>query len=392
MLTEALMEEMLAKPVGPAIASRQPQVDDFTTEVTISGNTATVEIRDEDGTVNEGTAAKYLEEEGLSVGDWEVTHFRKIKYGAGLESVRFSYRRIGTQSFDRKVAIDELLEQVRDYVPVDVRPTGSHGFLVLIGDMQFGKIDGDGPAGTLARTIRAINLAAERLLQYRKLFDIGHVHIAWLGDHIEGFVSQGGANVWRTPLTLTEQIRLTRRVMLHALKVFAPLASTISMAAVPGNHGEPVRFEGTGVTRYDDSHDTEALIAVADVAAEFPEKFGHVKFYVPDTDELIVMTEVAGTIIAHHHGHKWRPGKHFDWWEKQAFNRESPMHVADLLVAGHLHHEHVESSGNRDYWGISALESESTWFRHIKGVGGCPGIHVGITRDGNTSVRESIKL
>ena len=390
-MSDELLEELLAKPVGPAIPTRKSKVEDFTKEVSISGSTAEVELKD-DGNVNEGTALDFLVKEGQHPDDWEVTHFRRIEYGQGLTSVRFSFKRVGNHSALREQNIDELLASIEDYQPVSVRPQGDHGFLVLIGDMQFGKIDGDGPAGTVARTIRAINEAADRLERYRLLFDIGHVHIAWLGDHIEGFVSQGGANVWRTPLTLTEQIRLTRRVMLHALKVFSPLAERVTMAAVPGNHGEPVRFQGTGTTRYDDSHDTESLIAVKDTADTFPEAFGHVEFYVPDTDELIVMVDVAGTIIAHHHGHKWRPGKQFDWWEGQAFNRDSAMHVADLLVAGHLHHEHFETNGSRDYWGINALESESTWFRHARGIGGAPGIHVGITKGGHTTVRESIKL
>jgi metallophosphoesterase superfamily enzyme len=69
--------------------------------------------------------------------------------------------------------------------------------------------------------------------------------------------------------------------MLHALTLFAPLARRASMAAVPGNHGEAVRFAGKGVTRYDDSHDIESLLAVHDAASLNPEAFGHVEFYVP---------------------------------------------------------------------------------------------------------------
>jgi hypothetical protein len=164
------------------------------------------------------------------------------------------------------------------------------------------------------------------------------------------------------------------------------------MAAVPGNHGEPVRFEGTGVTRYDDSHDTEALIAVADAAEMLPDLFGHVDFFVPDTDELIVMTEVAGTLLAHHHGHKWKPGKHFEWWQEQAFDERSPMHMANVLIAGHLHHEEYDTWGHRAYWGLNALESESTWFRHNKGAGGAPAANVGIVKDGRVLVRETIHL
>ena len=69
--------------------------------------------------------------------------------------------------------------------------------------------------------------------------------------------------------------------MLRALTLFVPLAARVSMAAVPGNHGEAVRFAGKGVTRYDDSHDTEALIAVADAAALNPAAFGHGEFTSP---------------------------------------------------------------------------------------------------------------
>lgn len=387
-MNEELLSELLSKPVGPDIANRGKKVEDFTREVVIAKNTAEIEVALDEVDVNEGTALRFLEDEGLTPEEWEVTHFRKIEYGADMKSVRFSYRRRQAAGM-APLALDEILAELSDYTPVSVLPTGSHGYLVLIGDMQFGKIDGDGVAGTVQRTIDCINRAADTLLMYRHLYDIGHVHIAWLGDHIEGFVSQGGANTWRTQLTLNEQIRLTRRVMLHALKTFAPLAERLTMAAVPGNHGEPVRFQGTGITRYDDSHDTESLIAVADAAEMIP-GFEHVDFYVPATDELTVVTEVAGTVVAHHHGHKWRPNKHFDWWKGQSFNRDSAMHVADLLVAGHLHHEHIEADGDRLFIGTAAMESDSTWFRHNTGTGGAPGLIVAITKDGQTPIKQTI--
>ena len=80
----------------------------------------------------------------------------------------------------------------------------------------------------------------------------------------------------RTQLTLTEQVRLTRRVMLRALTTFAPLAERVTMTAVPGAHGEAVRLVGGGATPHDDSHDTESLIAVHDAVALHPEAFARV--------------------------------------------------------------------------------------------------------------------
>ncbi|MDH6462028.1 hypothetical protein M2302_002203 [Micromonospora sp. A200] len=396
-MTEHLLEELLAKPVGPAIPARTTDPErDFTRQVEVTGDVAAVTVRGPQGEVTEDAAVAHLRAQGLDPSAWVATGFRSSEWtmasGETGVSTRFTFARAGSAEADRP-NLDELFSAIKPYEGLlhENRPTGDHGFIVALGDMQFGKIDGDGVEGTLNRTIDCLNKAADLLCEYQSRFDIGHVHIAWLGDHIEGFQSQGGANVWRTPLTLNEQIRLTRRVMLHALTTFAPMTGKVSMAAVPGNHGEAVRFVGKGVTRYDDSHDTESLIAVADAAALNPEAFGHVGFFVPQTDELTVVLDVAGTVVAHAHGHQWRAGKHFEWWRGQAFNRSSAMHQADLLLAGHLHHEHVDSDGPRTFLQPPAMESESTWWRHAKGTTGAPGLIVAVTKDGQTNIKEVVR-
>lgn len=411
--SEDLLAELLAKPVGKPPKQRALADGDLTRELEVQGDRLVVSISDKVGTVTETKARSFIREEGLNPDEWEIANWYKGKYGNhelvvddngdpvldafgvqverySMETVKYHFKKVSQEAVRARLCVDEALAILQDHQPVAVRPAGSHGFLVLIGDMQFGKIDGDGVAGTLQRTIDCLQRAADALLMYRQIVDIGHVHVAWLGDHIEGFVSQGGANAWRTNLPLNEQIRLTRRVMLYALKLFAPLAERVSMAAVPGNHGEPVRFQGTGITRYDDSHDTEALIAVKDAADLMPEAFGHVEFYVPDTDELIVTVEVAGTIVAHSHGHKHRVGRHFEWWRGQAFARDSAMHMVDLLVEGHLHHEHIETDGTRTFIQVPSMESESTWFKHTSGTSGNPGLIVAITKDGHTPIKHAI--
>lgn len=394
-MTDPLLEELLAKPVGPAIPARQTARDrDLTRQIEVSGDVAAVTVRGTVGEVTEDAALQHLREQNLDPAWWEPTGFRSSQWtmpnGDTGVSTRYTFNRADCTDPARP-ALDELIAEIARHDPNPVRPDGDHGFLVLLGDMQFGKLDGDGVEGALRRTVGCLNRAADLLVEYRKRFDIGHVHLGWLGDHIEGFVSQGGANTWRTPLTLNDQIRLTRRVMLHALGLFAPLAERVSMAAVPGNHGEAVRFSGKGVTRYDDSHDTESLIAVHDAANLNPAAFGHVEFYVPETDELTVVLDIAGTVVAHAHGHQWRPGKHFDWWKGQAFNKASALHQADLLVAGHLHHEHIDSDGWRQYIQPPAMESESTWWRHANGTGGAPGLIVALTRGGQTNIKEVVR-
>lgn len=395
-MPDDLVGELLAKPVGSNAPTRRPDPDKiFTRQIEVDGDTAAVTVRGPAEEVTEGEAADVLRRRGLDPGDWVNTGFRTSEWTmfGGKEglSTRWTFARRGSAAAAGRPPLDELLAAIETYVPTGTAPTGEHGLLVLMGDFQFGKIDGDGVEGTLTRTIEGINAAAERVALYRKLYDIGPIHLGFLGDHIEGFQSQGGANVWRTQLTLSEQIRLTRRVMLHALLTFAPLTTRLTMAAVPGNHGETARFAGKGVTRHDDSHDTESLIAVADAAALSPDKFGHVQFYVPKTDELTVVTEVAGTVVAHAHGHQWRPGKHFDWWKGQAFDPASAMHDAHLLVAGHLHHEHVDTDGYRTFIQPPSMESESTWWKLAKGTPGAPGLIVAITKDGATPIKEVVR-
>jgi hypothetical protein len=396
-----LLDGLLAKPIGPTVAARATDPEkDFTKQIEVNGDDAAVTVRGETFEENEGAALSALEKQGLNPSEWTVTGLRSSEWtmanGDLGVSTRFSFaRKCATVTSDRP-ALDELLAAIDSTPPAEpvtlaVKNGEGHTFIVAIGDMQFGKIDGDGVEGTLQRTIDCLNRAAERLAEYRLRFNITHVHVAWLGDHIEGFVSQGGANTWRTQLTLNEQIRLTRRVMLHALLVFAPLCERLTMAAVPGNHGEAVRFMGKGVTRYDDSHDTESLIAVKDAVDLNPERFGHVEFFVPDTDELTVVVECSGTVVAHAHGHQWRPGKALEWWKGQAFSRSSAMHQADLLLAGHLHHEHVESDGTRTFIQVPSMESESTWFRHAKGSSGAPGLMVLVTKDGETNTKEVVR-
>ncbi|WP_329793912.1 hypothetical protein V1227_19075 [Lentzea sp. DG1S-22] len=394
-MADSLTEQLLAKPVGPAIPPRAANPErDFTRAVEVSGDTAEVVVRS-DVEVDESAAANFLREKGEDPALWEVTGFRSSEWtmasGETGISTRYSFARRGTAASTERPPLDELFSEIRVQKPTANRADGDHGFIVALGDTQFGKIDGDGVEGTLKRAVDGIDRAAELLELYRQRFDIGHVHIGWLGDHTEGFVSQGGSNVWRTRLTQTEQIRLHRRVMLHALLTFAPLARQLTQAAVPGNHDQAVRIQGKGLTRYDDSHDTESLIAVSDAAKLNPDTFGHVEFYVPETDELTVVLPVAGTVVAHAHGHQWKPGKHFEWWKGQAFNTASPMHQADLLLAGHLHHEHIDSDGRRLFIQPPALESESTWWRHAKGTTGHPGLIVAVTKDGAVGPLEVVR-
>lgn len=322
----------------------------------------------------EEAAAGVLEHEGLDPREWEVTGFRRSEWGEGKVSTRYTYKRRSVAVSVREPLSDAELALLTDggNRPVNQSfwpPKDGHAALVCLGDMQFGKIES--PEGdVLARMFSALDEIKRRVLAGA----YNEVVIAWLGDHVEGFESQGGNNAWRTPLTLTEQIRLTRRVMLYALRVFDPADTglPLRMVAVPGNHGETKRF-GKGVTRYDDNHDTECLISVADAAklAEIKD----VQFFVPENDDISVSLQVQDMQVVFTHGHMARqPGKLMDWVKGQAFNRDSVYANADLVVVGHFHHFFADTSGDRTVMIAPALETESVWFKHLTGISGNPGV------------------
>jgi predicted phosphodiesterase len=313
--------------------------------------------------------------EPVQVRGWDAVKKEKDEYGDEISAVvKMHYYRLNVVKRRSGPPIADLLSLVKKARPARVpAPSGDATYVVAIGDLQLGKIDGDGIEGTVERVIAGIDNSVARIKQIRKYTPIEAVHIAWLGDCIEGFVSQGGANAWRTSLTLTEQVRLLRRIMLYAADSFAPLSDQVSLAAVPGNHDQSIRFGKGGVTRYDDSHDVDALSAVADACAMNPAAFGHVSFYTPAQDELTLTLETSGTIIGHAHGHQMRNKQHMRWWSDQSFGDE-PIGEADILLTGHFHHFVIEQNGKRTFIMVPALEKESTWWRHNTGISGNPGV------------------
>ena len=263
--------------------------------------------------------------------------------------------------------LEELIKLTSVALPAEERVADQRrAYVVAIGDTQFGKMDGDGLEGTISRVLASTERAANRLVE---LQDQGHapetVYICWLGDCIEGFVSQGGGTAWRTPTTLTEQVRIARRLMLHMIDTFRELAPRVVLLSIPGNHDETVRF-GKQTTRGDDSWAIEAAVAVHDAMKVNPAAYSHCDVKVPGRDELTLTVDMAGTIVGLAHGHQMRPGKAEEWWAFQAHGLQ-PIGEATLLLTAHLHHLVVHQGGAKTHIQVPSMESESTWWRHLKG-------------------------
>jgi hypothetical protein len=281
------------------------------------------------------------------------------------------------------LSADEIVSEIKKWKPNKRKlPTGSCAYIIAPGDLQLGKIDGGGSAAIVERFQEKILIAVERLTELRKSGrDVGEIVLALLGDCIEGYNSQGGRLAKRTDLSLTEMVRVYRRLVLWAIEQLAPLTDRLVVIAIPGNHDEAVRIGNDMATSYDDSWAIEGVVAVQDgLEKHSPVGFSHVSFAYPAKDELTVTLDVCGTIIGFAHGHQFKGGWE-KWWSGQAHGCQ-PIGDATLLMAGHLHHLQVIWGGTKTFIQVPALDGGSVWWRHRTGQDSPAGLVTLVTRDG----------
>lgn len=295
----------------------------------------------------------------------------------------FYYRATIRRRVKNQVSVDELLAVLGKRKPKTPPSAGGGGFAYVVpaGDLQIGKPDGDGTSGTIERFSDKTDAAFTRLKELRKLGrKIDTIVLPWLGDCLEGIVSQGGAlaQSGRLDLTLTEQLRVYRRLMLHQIQTFAGSADKIVVPVVPGNHDEVQRM-GKVQRRYDDSWAVEGAVAVAD-ALKLAPGYDHVSFVFPGLDELTITLDVAGTPVGFAHGHQFGRDP-MKWWAGQAHGMQ-PIGSATLLLGAHLHHLRIEQGGAKTFIQIPALDGGSTWWRHRTGQDAAAGMVSLLVGDG----------
>lgn len=272
---------------------------------------------------------------------------------------------------NRTTMVDDLLKLINQKpTKRNTTPTTST-YVFAIGDTQIGKQDGDGTQGILERWTESLGTARRQWIQAGK----PDVLIAGLGDHLEGNQSQNGRNWYRTELTITEQLRIFRRMLLRTIDTFIE-APSITVGVVNGNHDDVQRFQSTNPS---DGHATESAIAVAEAMAQNPDRYGHVHLFVPGKDEDHLVLELNGTIFTLIHGHQWSRGKAMEWWEKQTFNNH-PAGGAHILLHGHEHEFSIQSRRDRLVICTPSLESESTWFKAKAGAVGRRGVITFLTQ------------
>lgn len=291
---------------------------------------------------------------------------------------RMHYHKVNWRFKRAGVGLSDLIAEVKKHkVRKPARREFSElpprAFVMEMGDLQLGKVDGDGLLGTTRRALEGIDRAVARLQAVRKFHNITSVYLPWLGDCIEGFNSQGGQLQWRVQSTLTDQVLLLQRLMLAQVKAFAPLVPRVVVPVVPGNHDEAVRSNGSKgpTTTYTDSWALHAARTIGDTLKE-NEGYSHVSVVVPARDELTITLDVEGTITGLAHGHQF--GSNVErWWAGQAHGCQ-PIGDATLLLGAHKHHLVVIRNGFKTFIQCPSLDGGSQWWKHQTGVDSPPGI------------------
>lgn len=274
--------------------------------------------------------------------------------GEWLTSYRFNLAPTLHQSVDDLV---KLIGRKRPLKRSDSAGTGVFNFQAS--DMQFGKGHGT-LEGILERFVDSIDVAKAEYKRLRKVRNIGGINIMFPGDCIEGVVSQGGKNIWQTELTLTEQIRVLRRIYYKTVEEFAPLSDHVWLRALNGNHDQATREQNT---RADDGFATEQAIAVADALEMNPAAYGHVTVEVPPLDQGWMTVKSFDSIFTIAHGHQWRRGKAMDWFANQALHATN-VSAAHFLIHGHEHRWTVDTNSARTVICSPTYDMGSPWLQN----------------------------
>lgn len=269
------------------------------------------------------------------------------------------------------VDLEPLIARAMKHKPRRRDYAGESVMNVVLADWQIGKADGDGLEGTIQRIIDARGAVVDRVRELRKIGrEISHLNVLWTGDSVEGCVGFYPSQTFAVELDRRDQVKVTRRLLTDSLQEWSRYFTTVTVAAVAGNHGENRNGGGKAFTGVHDNDDLAIVEQVAEILAANEDAYGHVRFAVA-RDNLTVTVPAAGWIIGVTHGHITRSGANAEnklrqWWEKQAAGKQA-VGDSDVLVSGHFHHLRVADWGGCVWLQAPALDGGSDYWRVATG-------------------------
>lgn len=297
-----------------------------------------------------------------------------VRHGQGEDAVTVPVtRRVWALEPARaRLDVDELVAALGRRRPSPPATREDVAAVLCLADWQIGKETAAGGSELpVSRALDALDQFVTKIKTDRKRKPVSTIVLAALGDMCEGISSQGGAVALFSDLTVTEQIRVVRRLLLEHVKAVAPLAERVVIPVAPGNHDEPHRLMGMK-PRATDSFLVDVAASIHD-ALTLAGGYDHVEIVVPEPDDLTVTVEAAGTIIGATHGHVFRKGRGHEWWARQAHARHR-IAAADILLTGHYHHLRIEQDGDRLWMQAGTIDPGSPWFDQRHGGAATPGV------------------
>ena len=321
---------------------------------------------------------KYLEDLGFNPEEFEIIEPFEIRTWTanmgGGETEQFYYYKAKIISKNPAVTKDydyqSLLKEIKNSKPKAQKIKGDSSFVVCLSDWQMGKRDGDGTKGIVDRVEQMIPDVTARIKELRKQgVSLSNLYVFGLGDIVEGCGEHYAMQTFSIEYDLRRQKMIARRLLVKAIRTWAPMFNNVVVACVPGNHGEN-RKNGKSFTTFGDNFDVSIFDEAQEIFAE-NNKFKHVKFIIPEND-LWLTLDISGTIVGLAHGHQFRTGgryshqKAVSWLSGQAFGM-TDMGDADILVSGHFHHLFVINEGKRTLMQCPSVDGGSEWFENISG-------------------------
>lgn len=374
-----LREELLkARPAPPPKVSEA----EYTSQIEVSEKSVNVVLNGEQGSINEGTALKYLEDEGLDPTQYEVTKFKKSVWGPAdspMDSVRFEFAKITAGGAPANLPdLDDLHQDVKRNlnkkrrIDSDFAVDENSTLTISLADTQTGK--GSDVLGGTKEMLERMELSLEAARLYVEEHRPAEIVIMDVGDSVEQFESVA-VEERTNDLQMTEQIRVWRRVFWSWIDFAAGVCKDVKVLGVPSNHGRVRRGKNNLGPMHDD-WGIEVLAQVSDMASIYPERYSHVKFYSPDDNETSLSLKlVGGKVIGLAHGDQAKsPAGIPTWWQGQALGRK-PIGSADILFVGHFHHFAINTFGDGRWLFICpAADSGSSWYTNISGNSSKPGV------------------
>lgn len=234
--------------------------------------------------------------------------------------------------------------------------------ILCINDMQIGKAGehGGGSKQTAETVLQATHAFIAKFLTPTDHTTPEHVIVIEAGDPIEN-ISNTPTQAYTNDLSLTDQIRTARRLILEVLLLLLPHSPKLTYVCVPSNHGQvrtsPTSKAQAGTVDADFGLEISYQLEDATTLAKLP-----INYIRPEPLQETATFTTSGTKIAVNHGHRARPGKQAEWWAKQDHGR-MPGWDADIFLTAHYHNLSLVQSGNARWLiGLSAPEPGSNYF------------------------------